>query len=158
IVMCPPFRFFPGVRMLLSIRLRRLSVAACAFALIVTGISAAARGQDTKPKLLPPEDFELKDSNSLPLCKDGTLIKATYYPGLNKEKTVPIIMLHGYKGNRSEFAPLALYLQKEKGHAVLVPDLRGHGESTKNINTTKSLDADKLNANDFELMVSQDVE
>ena len=37
--------------------------------------------------------------------------------------------MHGYKGDRKQFIDLAGYLQRE-GHAVLVPDLRWHGEST----------------------------
>ena len=36
-------------------------------------------------------------------------------------------MLHGWKGNRTEYADLASFLQTQHGHAVLVPDLRGHG-------------------------------
>ncbi|MFV1964284.1 MAG: alpha/beta hydrolase [Pirellulaceae bacterium] len=75
--------------------------------------------------------------------KDGCVLQCTFYPGgfLNdpKKKQVtkvpgkevaPIIMLHGWKGQRSELDRLAHYLQM-LGHAVIVPDLRGHGGSTR---------------------------
>lgn len=111
----------------------------------------AAKAQQKVPA---PEEVELKDRNGLPMTKDGLLIKATFYPGLNKEKSIPIILLHGYKGSRIDFATLALFLQTEHGHAVLVPDLRGHGDSTTVMGRDKPLDAEKLGPNDFDLMVS----
>ncbi len=123
--------------------------------LLLTTVQTAARGQaNATKKIPPPEDIELKDKNGSPMTRDGLLLKATYYPGTRKDKTVPIIMLHGYKGNRTEFADLAALLQKDHGHAVLVPDMRGHGDSTKNVNSTKALDAAKLGPDDFDLMVS----
>ena len=64
--------------------------------------------------------------------KDGVRLRCTYYPGGNGKKTVPVIMLHGWGGRRGEFHELALDLQKAK-HAVIVPDLRGHGRSTQRV-------------------------
>lgn len=144
-----------------------MSVLCGAHAQFVFGLLAAlamagpALGQavDPKTKIPPPEEVELKDKNGLPLTKDGVILKATFYPGLLKEKSIPVLLLHGYKGNRTEYAGLALYLQTHHGHAVLVPDLRGHGDSTKIAgNTTKTLEADRLGPNDFDAMVVQDVE
>jgi pimeloyl-ACP methyl ester carboxylesterase len=126
---------------------------ALAVLVVLCGFSSQLRGQ-APAKIPPPEDIELKDKNGLPMTRDGLIIKATYYAGTRKEKTVPIIMLHGWKGNRSEFGELALFLQKDHGHAVLVPDLRGHGDSTKMAGSSKTLDAEKLNANDYDLMLS----
>lgn len=62
--------------------------------------------------------------------KDGVLLRCTYYPGQDSKTTVPMILLHGWGGQRGELHNLALYLQQQK-HAVLLPDLRGHGRSTK---------------------------
>ena len=61
---------------------------------------------------------------------DNLILTATYLPGNRGKKTVPIILLHDFGGSRSDLAVLAKTLQKE-GYAVLVPDLRGHGGSTK---------------------------
>ena len=72
---------------------------------------------------------------------DGVSIRCSYYPGgfienlKTKEVTavpgtevIPILMLHGWDGQRTEYDFTASFLQR-LGHAVLVPDLRGHGES-----------------------------
>ena len=80
----------------------------------------AAEGADEIPE---PENITLE-------TKDLLLLKCTWYAGWKGKKSVPILMLHGAGGNRNDYAPLAEYLQKQ-GHAVLVPDLRGHGGSTK---------------------------
>ena len=63
--------------------------------------------------------------------KDGVSLACTYYRGGHEEQTVPVILVHGWGGVRGEFDGLATFLQKTHGHAVIVPDLRGHGGSTK---------------------------
>jgi pimeloyl-ACP methyl ester carboxylesterase len=64
--------------------------------------------------------------------KDGVLIHARYFAGLHGKETVPIIMLHGWGGRGSDLYVVAARLQSPQlgGHAVIVPDLRGHGRST----------------------------
>lgn len=104
-------------------------------------------------KVPEPEDVPLR-------TRDGVDLKATYYAaavasGTSKKETVPIILVHGLDGQRGEFHGLALHLQ-ERGHAVLVPDLRGHGQSkTQTLpNGAKvSIDADKLKKPALEDMV-----
>lgn len=92
------------------------------------------------------EDLEVPDPESIVVeTKDRVPIHCTYYAGgfmempggKDKKKVtkkpgkevVPIIMLHGWEGSRREYDILASGLQK-MGHAVIVPDLRGHGSST----------------------------
>lgn len=64
--------------------------------------------------------------------KDGWKIHCTYYgpqEGIRDGKeTVPIIMIHGWGGQGSDYSVLAAGLQTY-GHASIVPDLRGHGRS-----------------------------
>jgi alpha-beta hydrolase superfamily lysophospholipase len=84
----------------------------------------AEEGEDEGPP--PPERVWLE-------TKDGWKIHATYYaPQEGKrdgKQTVPVIMIHGWEGQGSEYSILAMGLQK-LGHASIVPDLRGHGRST----------------------------
>lgn len=64
------------------------------------------------------------------LTKDGVVLVATYYRSTQGKDAVPVLMIHNLRGSRADFHPLALYLQQQ-GFAVLVPDLRGHGESRR---------------------------
>jgi pimeloyl-ACP methyl ester carboxylesterase len=61
------------------------------------------------------------------------MIHCTYYApkeGVRDGKiTPPVIMLHGWGGQASEYSFLAVGLQIY-GFAVIAPDLRGHGRST----------------------------
>lgn len=113
-----------------------------------------AVGQD-KVELPEPVEERLE-------CVDGgskLVMHATYFPsplladGRGKE-AIPILLLHGRGGTRGDYAYLAKYLQ-EQGHAVLVPDLRGHGDSSELIvgGGRVKLSPDKLKKGDFNLMV-----
>ncbi len=104
---------------------------------------AQAADEPAKPaKELPkPEDVALT-------TQDKIAINAVYYASNLGKKAVPIILLHGYKGSHADFTALATLLQKE-GHAVIVPDLRGHGKSAKITG--------ELKKNDFVAMIN-DVE
>lgn len=84
--------------------------------------AAATASADDKDKIPEPEDITLE-------TKDGVSIRATWYAGTLKKQTVPIIMIHGWEGNRGEYDALARGLQS-LGYAVICPDLRGHGQST----------------------------
>lgn len=94
--------------------------------------------------------------------KDGWKIHCTYYgpkEGIRKGKeTVPIILIHGWGGQSSEFSFLARGLQTY-GHATIVPDLRGHGRSTSrklpngDIEITKYDDSRKFTPRERENMV-----
>ena len=65
--------------------------------------------------------------------KDGAVLSCRWYPSPNSKEdgknVVPVMILHGWGGQSSQYDGLATELQK-KGHAVIVPDLRGHGGST----------------------------
>lgn len=65
--------------------------------------------------------------------RDGWRIHCEYYGPQEKirqgKETVPIIMVHGWEGQGSDWNFLAVGLQT-LGHASMVIDLRGHGRST----------------------------
>ena len=87
------------------------------------------------PSVVGAEDAEKDEAPPDPVVevlttKDQVSLNCTFYPGTNGKETVPIVMVHGWKGVRGEFDRIARYLQS-LGHAVMVPDLRGHGESTQ---------------------------
>jgi pimeloyl-ACP methyl ester carboxylesterase len=100
-----------------------------------------------KDELPPPED-------QLLTAEDGLRLAFTYYPGTKGKESVPVVLLHAYKGSRKDFAGLAGLLQQSLGCAVVVPDLRGHGESTtlRFAKRDETLDAAKMSPKHFEMM------
>jgi pimeloyl-ACP methyl ester carboxylesterase len=119
----------------------------------------AAEDADAIPKL---EEVHLE-------TKDGLRLRAVYYPsrGLTssdgrpvpKKDRVPIILLHGYEGDCHDFDDLALLFQR-LGHAVIVPDLRGHGESREidRDGRAEKIESATLRSRDFADMVQYDLE
>ena len=109
-------------------------------------------------KLPEPEEI----GGSKLRTKDGVSLSATFFPGTNEKESVPVLLLHNWKSSRKEFAVLARELQ-EKGCAVLVPDLRGHGASTSQVVAVRGrtreerLDASKFRSNDYANMARHDM-
>ena len=62
--------------------------------------------------------------------QDGVQLVANYYKGGGSPDAPAVILLHGRDGKKEDFDELAKKLA-EKGCAVIVPDLRGCGESTR---------------------------
>jgi pimeloyl-ACP methyl ester carboxylesterase len=89
--------------------------------------------------------------------EDGVAIKFSYYPS-DKEESVPVILLHGGGGKRDDLRGVAEYLSSQ-GHTVLLPDLRGHGESTEQTKggRTVMLSHKTQNKNDIDAMVIHDL-
>jgi pimeloyl-ACP methyl ester carboxylesterase len=102
-----------------------------------------------------PEQIEL-------LTKDDIRLKATYYPSTKGKDAIPVIILHDSKtDSRNAYHTLALALQAD-GEAVLVPDMRGYGESTKIKQgpgiPDKEFDAKKMSSEAYNRMVTTDME
>jgi pimeloyl-ACP methyl ester carboxylesterase len=97
-------------------------VAVIATLALFTSSAGAQEKKVERPKVPAPEDIEIETI-------DGVTIQATYYPSYLGKKAVPVLLVHGWEGRRTQFEPLAKYLQAE-GAAVIVPDLRGHGTSS----------------------------
>lgn len=96
---------------------------------------AAQNNQNDAPPA--PEQLALE-------TKDGVQLTATWYAGVNRKDSIPIIMLHDWEGNRNQYSGLATYLQS-LGHSVIVPDLRGHGDSMRVRGRDMTLDREKFN-------------
>ena len=131
--------------------IRILGVLFVAWAVALLGAGTPAFAQESgEDGVADPEPVDLT-------TKDGVQLKATFYPGAGTEKTVPIILLHDYKGDRSDFEDLAKYLQS-LGHAVFVPDLRGHGDSTRVLGSPRELVATRMKVSHYGRMVADDME
>jgi len=102
-----------------------------------------------KEKLPEPEDLTLTTS-------DGVRLALTYYPSNRGREAIPVVLLHMAKGSRTDYKYLAAGLQSQ-GYAVVVPDLRGHGDSTKQVGREKELSAAKLPIEQYKLMVDKDM-
>ncbi|MDG2382926.1 MAG: alpha/beta fold hydrolase [Pirellulaceae bacterium] len=131
---------------------RRLWIAGLLLVFLVTLPVMAQKQKSKKPKIAPPENVTLT-------TKDFVSLHCVYYPGNQGKKTVPVILVHGWEGPRGEGSSrdcqeLALRLQKD-GHAVMVPDLRGHGSSTIRRlpnGQDKVIERDQLRPQDFREM------
>jgi len=137
-----PADFTSAASVVLARRVLHVLLALCVF-----GCSSAwAADEDDKPE----EKEEPKNERVKFDTKDRVTIVAQWYEGAGTKKTVPVIILHGFGEKRTQYDALAKSLQKQ-GHAVLVPDLRGHGESTDMAGTT--LDPDRFRARELATMI-----
>lgn len=116
----------------------------CLAALVALAAVLPGRAAAVDDKYEPPEPQEIRLPTS-----DGLTLTAMYYPSKLGKDAVPLILLHAYKGSRTDLQDLALKLQRD-GHAVVAPDLRGHG-ATDGVNGALGVD-------DFAAMVRQDLE
>lgn len=104
------------------------------------------------------EAVEVEEARQMSVTTDdGVAIKFSYYPS-SVEESVPVILLHGGGGSRDDLKGVAEFLQG-KGHTVVLPDLRGHGESTEQTKAGKqiTLNSKTQSAADINAMVTQDM-
>jgi len=117
-----------------------------------------------KQEIPKPKDVSIQTT-------DGVALAATYFPGLKEKESVPVVLLHELRGryqrggaantrfSRVDYAGLAKYLQA-RGHAVLVPDLRGHGDSNvRKIpgRADQVIDPETMGGPDYQRMVAIDM-
>ncbi len=105
---------------------------------------------------------------------DGVMLRGAYFPSAARKgstqgkQTTPVVMLHDLKGTRATFAPLAQALLapgdgtvERPYFAVVMMDLRGHGESTKQLTGgggVTDLDPAKLGKEGLTAMSTLDME
>ena len=95
------------------------------FADITIHNPVSGRTKEQRPAALLDEP-RLADLADIALTtSDGVRLAAWYFPSQNR---AAIILLHGYKANRSTMLPIAAMLIRH-GYGVIIPDFRGHGES-----------------------------
>lgn len=100
-----------------------------------------ACGQQTSPTQTPPlKPMEGPTPSGLTTTQDGQTIAYQYYPNPGKPG---IILLHMLRRTRADWHTIAEWLQ-QNGYAVIVPDLRGHGQSTGNWEQYKPEDFNKM--------------
>ena len=127
--------------------------------LIPGGVQAQNADKDDPGKELPPVETLSLETN------DNVFLAAKYYPGTKGKEAVPVIMLHGMinpAANGAVYYKLAQDIQKYMGHAVIVPDLRGHGKSINrrnpaDINGRLPIDRDTFGKEEFK-KVLMDIE
>lgn len=135
---------------------RRTVLAAGVAATATAAMTPPAWGQAKGPAKTKGEN-KLPEPESVSLeTKDGVLLKATYYPGTLGKKAVPVLMIHGWKGQQDEYRDITQSLIQRAGHAVLTVDLRGHGGSTRQKmrdGEIKEIDLDRMKPADLKSMV-----
>lgn len=113
---------------------RHLGIIALFVSVLAVGIlsnQAVAQSDKKTTNVKPPEPERV-----LLETKDGVEMRAEWYAASGGKETVPVILVHDWDSDRSALLPLAAAMQKQFKLAVIVPDLRGHGESM----TVKSSD------------------
>lgn len=150
----------------MTLRSTFASLAFTTFTLLMPFAGRSHADEQEKLTIPDPTDVTL-DTN------DGVQLRCTYYPGgvfqvdektfkkVDGKNVVPIILIHGWEGQRGDFDELAKALQR-RGHASIIPDLRGHGSSTTQQipgrDMTRTLSADKMNKLDVVAMITADLE
>jgi pimeloyl-ACP methyl ester carboxylesterase len=121
--------------------------------LAAPSVAPAADPSAKKEKEGPPqpEDLSLRTA-------DGLDLALTYYPGAKGKETIPVVLLHMWKQSRNDYKELALALQST-GCAVIVPDLRGHGDSAhlRGARRDETLNPANMPPPQFAAMVTQDM-
>jgi predicted alpha/beta-fold hydrolase len=107
--------------------------------------------------------FAADDGNEIPKHSietvktgDGQILSCRWYPSPKSKDdgkyVVPVIILHHWGGEGIQFDALATLLQ-QRGHAVIVPDLRGHGNSTTLSRPNEDIDMEMKVADDGDFEV-----
>lgn len=145
----------------------RLSGMAVVLLLIFAWQVDAVCGQATKARPAVPaskkkQEEKIPDPEHVILdTSDGVRLKCTYFAPPKSEETdgkaaIPIILLHDWEGNRGQLLRYGAYLQS-RGYAAIVPDLRGHGESTQIVGVDKPINIERFRKPDV-LAAQKDIE
>ncbi len=122
-----------------------------------TGFAQAAQPVPPVPPVRPAQPKRPAPKTVSLECTDGVVLSVVYYAGIHGRETIPVVLLHKHHGRKADFFQLIEALW-EKGHAILVVDLRGHGKSLLNKrNPDRPLSSETLRRDDFIAMVGYDM-
>ncbi len=129
-------------------------LAAWLFGILIVSSAIAQRPQPSDGA--PPEE-------RIVTTKDNVHIHFQYFTPKDVhggKNTIPVVLLHGQGGSSADMVPLARHLQK-LGHAVVCPDLRGHGKSVRRVGSAGAeaeIHADSMSSEQYVYMVNFDME
>ena len=131
----------------------RILAVACVIVFVANSLQTQLTAQTPKPAVPPTNQKKMEappEPEHLILgTMDGVKLKCTYFAaakstdGESGKSVVPIILLHDWAGDRRQLLEFGAFLQSA-GHAALVPDLRGHGESVNVTGLETPIDATKF--------------
>lgn len=104
---------------------------------------APARSRNVAPKF---EDITLT-------TRDGVSLRCTFYSAAEAKETVPFILVHDWGKSRGELHAVALWMQQSLKLTVIVPDLRGHGDSLQIQGLDEPIDLEKFKGRAVDSMV-----
>ena len=139
--------------------MKNLTLCCCSLGLALAWWAPAMAQPEEKLTIPAPESLTLK-------TKDYVQLQCTFYPGgfkkvgdeveqIDGKTVVPVVLAHGWGQKRQDLSFIARGLQS-MGHTVIVPDFRGHGRSTKQIDrlgNEHDLDYTKFRRNHIGAMV-----
>ena len=127
------------------------------FTMFAIGNIAVANGQaQPADKQSGPEDVTLETKDKVQLVctyfapnmpskpadekEESDTDTTTEEDSIDGKRVIPYIILHDWERSRKDTAALATFLSAQ-GNAVIIPDLRGHGDSTRVTGYDKEIDA-----------------
>lgn len=128
---------------MLSVRHLFGFIIACEFLLLMAStVDAQAPKRSKKVEVPDPERVMIE-------TRDQVQLRAEWFAGTKGKESVPMIMLHDWDSDRKKLTALARKLQQKEGYAVVVPDLRGHGESLSVKGMDDELDRKRFKKNEL---------
>ena len=153
-----------------SAAMLHLALLLTCFAVFVLGNIdfVSAQAVRAKPSTKTTDDEQTRPEEVTLKTKDKVQLVCTYFAPVAAEasaaeeskpdtdgaepadgkRVIPYIILHDWKSSRADTAALAKFLS-DQGNAVITPDLRGHGDSTKIAGIDTEIDAADFKPSDI---------
>ncbi len=119
----------------------------------VGGWAAAQKPSAGKEDPLAPRPVPLT-------TRDGAKLQSYYFPTDRGKESVPVLLIHEWKGQAGAFLPLIQALTVA-GHPVLAIEYRGHGNSRQYVDASgkeQEYNPARMSKNDIEAIIKFDLE